>query len=144
MNLSDHFTLEELTASDTAARRGIDNTPDAGQVEKLRYLAAGLEMVRELVGPLHVNSGYRCPELNAAVGSKPSSQHLKCEAADVTCLNGTTPVAMCEAVANSDIPFDQIILEFNSWMHISFVSDREPRGSVLTINKSGTYTGLVV
>ena len=142
MNLSPHFTLTEFTASDTAARKGIDNTPDAAQVEKLRYLAAGLELVRELVGPLHVNSGYRCPELNAAVGSKPSSQHLKCEAADVTSIDGMGVRQMCELVAASDIPFDQIIQEYGAWMHISFAQDREPRGSILTIDRQGTRGGL--
>lgn len=140
--LSENFTLEELTASDTAARRGIDNTPNSEQIEKLRYLAAGLELVRELVGPLHVNSGYRSPKLNAAIGSKPTSQHLKCEAADVTSLSGMPAYQLCEAVAASDIPFDQLIWEFGAWMHISFVSDRAPRGSILTIDKQGTRGGL--
>ena len=142
MNLSENFTLKELTASVTVARRGIDNTPNAEQVERLRYLAAGLELVRDLTGPLHVNSGYRSPALNAAVGSKPSSQHLKCEAADVTSLAGLTPLQLCQAVVESDIPFDQIIWEFGAWMHISFVQDREPRGSILTIDQQGTREGL--
>ena len=143
MNLSQHFTLEELIFSQTAARRGFDNTPDEGQIEKLTYLAARLEEVRTLLGPLHVNSGYRCPQLNAAVGSRSTSQHLKCEAADLTSLRGLTPLQMCLLVEASAVPFDQLILEFTSWMHISFVQGSVPRSSVLTIDKRGVLPGLV-
>ena len=142
MNLSEHFTLQEFTASDTAARMGFDNTPSAAQIAKLTYLASRLEEVRALVGPLHVNSGYRCLKLNRAIGSKDTSQHLKCEAADLTSLHGNNAYHLCDAVAGSGIGFDQLIFEFGSWMHISFVENKQPRGSVLTINKHGTFTGL--
>ena len=141
MNLSEHFTLEEFTFSDTATRLGIDNTPDDDQVQKLTYLASCLEVVRDLIGPMHINSGYRCEELNAAVGSKPTSQHLKCEAADCRSLAGLSPIEMCRRVVDSDIQFDQIIFEFGSWMHISFTDN--PRRSILTIDKRGTQRGLV-
>lgn len=141
MQLTQHFSLDEFTASETAARRGIDNTPNAEQIEKLRYLAQRLEEVRDLVGALHVNSGYRCPKLNAAIGSKPSSQHIKCEAADLISLNWLTPIQLCRAIETSGVAFDQMIYEFDSWMHISFVEEN-PRWNVLTINKSGTKAGL--
>lgn len=142
MNLSPHFTLHELTQSDTADRMGIRNTPNDAQVLKLTYLASQLERVREITGPLQVTSGYRCLELNSAIGSKPTSQHVLCEAADVKSLAGLSALQLCEAVVASGIEFDQVIHEFDSWMHISFVQHRAPRGSILTINRSGTVTGL--
>ncbi len=144
MNLSPHFTLEELTASDTAARLGIDNTPSAAEIEKLTWLAGKLEELRAVVGPLHVNSAYRCLALNRAIGSKDNSQHVLCEAADLKSLiGGVSPLQLCEQVARSDLRFDQVIFEFSSWMHISFAHDRPPRGHLLTINKGGTFAGLV-
>ena len=141
MNLSEHFTLEELVASDTAARKGIDNTPSGRQVQKLTYLASRLEEVRALVGPLHVNSGYRSFNLNRAIGSKDTSQHVACEAADLSSAQYSA-LQLCQAVVDSGIQFDQLIYEFESWMHISFAQGRAPRGSVLTIDKQGVRTGL--
>lgn len=140
--LSLHFSLDELTRSDTAARLGIENTPTPAQVEALTWLASQIERVRRLTGPLRVNSGYRSPGLNAVVGSKPTSQHVKCEAADLSSMAGLTALEMCRLVEASGIPFDQVIWEFGSWMHISFVRGRRPRADVLTIDRHGAFSGL--
>ena len=140
MNLTLHFSLEELIRSDVALRKGIDNTPSAEQIEKLRVLAQHLEEVRAIVGPLYINSGYRSPALNAAVGSVPSSQHVLCEAADVISLDGYTPIQMCRMVRDNGILYDQLIHEFGAWMHISFGS--RSRKQLLTINANGTVDGL--
>lgn len=140
--LSQHFTLEELIASDTAARLGLDNTPDEDQVKKLEFLASQLELVREVTGALHVNSGYRSPAVNTAVGSKDTSQHCKCEAADLKSLAGHTPLELCRMVRDSTLQFDQLIYEFDAWMHLSFVIGKTPRRSVLTIDKAGTRAGI--
>jgi putative chitinase len=143
MNLSAHFTLEELTHTEV---RDIDNTPSATQVDKLRWLAEQLELVRDLTGPMRVTSGYRCPMLNSRVGGQPSSQHMVCEAADLQSLGAVlTPLEMCRRVRDSDIAFDQLIYEFGAWMHISFRQDyetRPPRRIVLTIDRRGTREGL--
>lgn len=84
--LSENFTLEEFTRSDTATRLGIDNTPGEKELEALRILVERtLQPLRDRLGiPVHVNSGYRCPELNEAVGGVPTSQHQKGEAADLS------------------------------------------------------------
>ena len=92
--LSPHFTLEELTFSETASRLGIDNTPSDELIEHAKqYLVPGLERVRVFLDqPIHVNSGYRSVELNAAVpGSSNTSQHTKFEAGDLTCQDYGTP-----------------------------------------------------
>ena len=143
MNLSPHFTLAELTRSETALRRGIDNSASASIVEKLRHTAGGLERVRALLGaPLHVNSAYRGPNVNAAVGGSSTSQHTKGEAADFVAPSFGSPLDICRAIIASDIEFDQLIYE-GSWVHISFVADRAQRQMVLTAHFAGgkvTYT----
>ncbi|HXA97573.1 MAG TPA: D-Ala-D-Ala carboxypeptidase family metallohydrolase [Candidatus Dormibacteraeota bacterium] len=87
MQLTEHFSLEELIASEVAARSGIDNTPSATIVSNLRVLAQGLERVRAAFGgkPIHVNSGYRCAALNAAIGGAGNSLHMQGLAADIVC-----------------------------------------------------------
>src|ERR1051325_8425715 len=86
MQLTEHFSLEELIASEVAARKGIDNTPPDDIVAKLRVLAAGLERVRAVRdGPIHVTSGYRCLALNTAIGGAHDSMHIQGLAADILC-----------------------------------------------------------
>ena len=144
MNLTDHFTLERLTHSDYAVRNNIDNTPNADQIENLKTLAQTLERVQKLLGgEIHVNSGYRCLKLNAALkGSQnPPSAHLEGYAADFTCPSFGTPLEICTAISKNRIPFDQLILEFGAWTHIS-VNPRM-RQEVLTAhftNGKVTYT----
>ena len=140
MNLSDNFTLEELTASQTARRLGLDNTPPPEVIENLTYTANKLEKVRELLGnnAIHISSGYRSPAVNKAVGSKSKkSQHLSGEAVDFTCPKFGTPRQIVEAIKNSNITYDQVIYEFDEWVHISFTQS-DNRKQALTIDSEGT------
>lgn len=123
MQLSDHFTLEELTFSSTAQRLGIDNTPAPEIAAHLTTLAAGLEKVRALLGgPMRIDSGYRCPALNTAVGGAKASAHLEGYAADFVCPSFGTPLQIVKAIEASDIQFDKCIQE-GTWVHISFAPD---------------------
>ena len=141
MNLSTHFTLEELTRSEVAARMGFDNTPNEDEIQNLRRLAALLETVKSAVGmkPVMINSGFRSKPVNDAVGSKDSSQHRIGCAADLR-VPGMKPREVVEACIANGVPFDQIILEFDAWTHISVPNtpDAKPRGQRLIIDKAGT------
>ena len=141
MNLSEHFTYDELTRSETAARHGFDNTPNESEVDNLKRLAALLEEVKKAVGgkPVMINSGFRSKQTNDAVGSKDSSQHRLGCAADIR-VPGMTPRQVVEACIEAQVPFDQIILEFDSWTHISVANtpDAALRGQKLIIDKQGT------
>jgi zinc D-Ala-D-Ala carboxypeptidase len=141
MNLSPNFTLEELTRSEAAARNGWDNTPNEAEIENLKRLAALLQDVKAAVGgkPVLINSAYRSKQVNDAVGSKDSSQHRLGCAADLR-VPGMTPRQVVEACIEAKVPFDQIILEFDSWTHISVPNtpDAAPRGSKLIIDRQGT------
>jgi len=130
MNLSPNFTLAELTASEIAMRRGIDNTAPPEVVENLTKLASLLELVREILGnPIHINNGYRCPELNAIVGGAPTSAHLDGRAADFVCPGFGSPHDVAKVIAESGLQFDQLIYEGN-WVHIA-IRDTQ-RQQVLT------------
>ena len=140
MQLSDHFTLEELTHSEVAERKNLDNTPNALEVSNLVRLAALLEEVRSLLNkPIMLNSGFRSKPVNDSVGSKDSSQHRIGCAADIR-VPGMTPRQVVEAVIASDIGYDQIIEEFSSWTHISVPNtiETKPRKQALIIDKAGT------
>lgn len=119
MMLSEHFALEEFTASQTASRLGIANDPPPAVVNNLRTLARRLEAVRGLLGgrPLIISSGYRSPELNEAVNGSRNSAHLQGLAADFICPAYGTPQQILRALAGSQIIFDQAIEEFGSWVH---------------------------
>jgi hypothetical protein len=122
MKLSKFFSLREMVFSKIAEDNDIDNTPTPAILEKLKYTASQLDKVRELLGkPVNISSGYRCLQVNRRLGSKDSSQHLKGEAVDFKCELFGNPKRVFEAIKASNIPFDQLILEFNSWVHISFV-----------------------
>ena len=110
--------LAQLTASETAIRKGIANDPTPEQIANLVDLAATLEQVQRLVGPIHINSAFRSRELNAAIGGSPTSAHLDGYAADIVSPGFGTPREVCQAIASSGIPFDQLIQEGN-WVHIS-------------------------
>lgn len=138
--LSPHFSLEELTASETASRKGWDNTPNAQELANLKRLATFLEAVRTILGqPIHINSGFRSKQVNDAVGSKDSSQHRQGCAADIK-VSGMTPDQVVRKIIASGLAYDQIIKEWDSWTHISIPSyeiDR-PRRQALTIDRAGT------
>jgi len=137
--LSPHFTLEELTFSEAAARNDWDNTPDAQQTENLVRLADLLEEVRmEFLAPIIINSGYRNEKANAAVGGKPNSQHRFGCAADFR-IPKMTPAEICRKIKDSGIIYDQLIQEFDSWVHISVPTDPDgkPRRQALIINRAG-------
>ena len=138
MQLSEHFTLEELTVTD---HRLLDNTPNAGEIENLRRLALFLEKVKEVLGgkPVMVNSAFRSKAVNDAVGSSDKSQHRLGCAADIR-VPGMTPDAVVRAVMASGLAYDQLIREFDSWTHISIpnVPTAAPRKMALIIDKTGT------
>jgi len=140
MNLSPNFTLQELTHSDAAVRQGWENNPDANEINNLTRLAELLEQVRALLGkPISINSGYRSKKVNDSVGSKDSSQHRIGCAADIR-VSGMTPSQVCETIKTSDIQFDQLIREFDSWTHISVPNTASDvaRKQMLIIDKQGT------
>lgn len=143
MRLSQNFSLGDLVYSETAEQCGIDNTPPPEIVENLKRLAAGLEAVRSLLGaPLEISSGYRCAALNEAVGGSGASQHVQGLAADFDCPAFGTPFEIARAIQQSVIEFDQCILEYGRWVHLSF-SDA-PRRRMLTIydEEKGYIAGL--
>jgi uncharacterized protein YcbK (DUF882 family) len=140
MNLSPNFTLDELIASQTAARKGLDNTPNATEVANLVRVAALLEEVRTLLNkPILINSGFRSKAVNDAVGSRDTSQHRIGCAADIR-VPGMTPREVVEACIAANIGYDQIIEEFGSWTHISVpnTASTAPRKQALTIDRQGT------
>ena len=140
MHLSSNFTLDELTVSQTAARNGWDNTPNASEIANLTRLAGLLEQVRNVIGrPITINSGFRSKLVNDAVGSRDSSQHRIGCAADIRVTN-MTPDQICETIKASGIQFDQLIREFDSWVHISVTNNPSdtPRNQMLIIDRAGT------
>jgi hypothetical protein len=141
MNLTPHFTLDELTASETAERNGWDNSPNEQELENLKRLADFLEQVKVVMGgkPIMISSGLRTKKVNDAVGSKDTSQHRLGCAADFK-VPGVTPDEVCRKIIASGIPYDQIIREYDRWIHISVPSsvDTAPRRQALIIDKAGT------
>ena len=138
MNLSEHFTLEELIAT---SHREFDNTPNATEIANLTRLAATLEQVKTLLGgkPVMINSGFRSKQVNDSVGSKDTSQHRIGCAADIR-VPGRTPNEVVKAIIASDIGYDQLIREFDAWTHISVpdMPSRPPRKQALIIDRQGT------
>lgn len=148
MRLSQNFTLDELTFSDTAERLNIDNAPDEVVVENLKFLCVHvLQKIRDEFGPVIVTSGYRCHQLNSYIGGSKMSQHCRGEAADIK-----VPSADLRKVAQwiqDNLIFDQLILEAYSdtnpnrgWVHVS-ITGAVNRKDVLTarfINGRATYS----
>jgi len=141
MKLSKNFSMAEFTKSQTAERKGIDNTPQGEHLEAAVALFENVvQKVRDHFGPTTINSGYRCPELNEAVGGSDTSQHCHGQAADIE----------VPGVANSDLAnwiventdFDQVILEFytpgipdSGWVHVSYKADGSNRGKPMTASR---------
>ena len=138
MNLTEHFTLEELTHTD---HREFDNTPNDAELENIKRLAEFLEEVKTVLGgkPIMVNSAFRSKAVNDAVGSKDTSQHRIGCAADIR-VPAMTPDQVVRAVIASDLGYDQVIREFDRWTHISIPNQAgaAPRKQALIIDKAGT------
>jgi len=134
--LSKNFSQDELTASQTATRHGINNTPNETAVENLRMLAALLEQVRELLGnnSIRISSGFRSLALNRHIGSNDFSAHIRGYAADFICPAFGTPIQVAQKIAESNLKFDQLIYE-QSWIHIS--CDPKNRRQLMTARFKG-------
>lgn len=144
MILTPNFTLEEMTHSELAVRRGIENKPPADVLPRLIRTAQLLEQVRAMLGvPLIINSGYRCPEVNRAVGGSAVSAHCEGRAADFIAPTYGTPEDVARRIARSNLSFDQLIFE-GTWVHIAIPREGEtPRLNLLTAHFNGgpaTYT----
>ena len=141
MNLTRNFTLSELIKSDTAIRKGINNNPNAEQIEKLKALCENiLQPVRDHFGRVKITSGFRSVELCMAIGSSANSQHAKAEAADFECV-GVDNAELADWIKDN-LPYDQLIVEYytpgepnSGWIHCSYIPD-QPRASYLWAYKS--------
>jgi uncharacterized protein YcbK (DUF882 family) len=141
MNLSRNFTLSELIKSDTAIRKGINNNPNAEQIEKLKALCENiLQPVRDHFGRVKVTSGFRSVDLCLAIGSSSNSQHAKAEAADFEVI-GVDNAELADWIKDN-LPYDQLIVEYytpgepnSGWIHCSYVAD-QPRASYLWAYRS--------
>ena len=124
MRISEHFTLEELCFSEAAARLGLDNTPSPTAIANLRRVAVVMERVRTQLGdrPIVVHSGYRSAEVNQTVGGAATSAHCCGLACDFVCSAFGTPAEVALAILNSNIEFDQLILEYG-WVHIGLAHE---------------------
>lgn len=134
-----YFTIQELTASATARRKGIDNTPDATATAALTALVANvLDPLREAWGrPIVVTSGYRSAKLNRAVGGAARSQHCRGEAADIRTLSDRRweNRQLFDLIQKLKLPYDQLIDEYDyDWIHVSF-ADGKNRRQVLHVKK---------
>ena len=141
MRLSENFTMAEFTKSQTAERKGIDNTPQGEHLEAAKELFENVvQKVRDHFGPTVINSGYRSPELNEAVGGSSKSQHCKGEAVDIE-VPGVANADLANWIVDN-LEFDQIILEFytpgipdSGWVHVSYKADGDNRRSILTASR---------
>jgi zinc D-Ala-D-Ala carboxypeptidase len=146
--LSPHFSLDELVASQTAARKGIDNTPGAAELRNLKRLALVLEQVREAVGgkSVLISSGYRSPALNKAVGGAKNSAHMLGLAADFSVPSFGTLLQVAKAIAGTPgIEYDQLIHEYGTWVHIGLAADGvlPKRENMSIFNGTGYLAGLI-
>lgn len=116
-----NFTMSELIYSNEAIKKNVNNTPDVESLDNMLLLIASvLQPIRNAIKkPMIITSGYRSPKLNKIVGGKPNSQHLKGQAADFT-IKGLKPKQIVEFIKNMGIEFDQLINEYDSWVHISY------------------------
>ena len=144
--LTPNFTLEEFTDSQTAARKGINNVPPESSLERknLQRTAELMEKVRTLLGnkPILISSGYRGPQVNAAVGGSKNSAHMSGLAVDFSCPGFGTPIQICKRLEPHmrGLGIDQLIHEYNSWVHLG-LSATLPRHMALTIDNHGTRNG---
>lgn len=137
MQITEHFSLDEFIFSETAHNLRIDNTPPSELMFNVTNTCLGLEKIRAFLNmPIIILSGYRCEQLNNAVGGEKESQHVLGQAADIICPNYADPFHLAEVLKNNITYFniDQLILEYNRWVHVSF-SDK-PRAEMWTRKKN--------
>ena len=143
VRLSKNFTLQEFTKSQTAERRGIDNTPVEGHLENAKALFENVvQPVRDNFGVTVINSGYRSGDLNYAIGGSNTSQHCKGQAVDIEC-PGTPNYDVAKWI-EENLDFDQLILEFytpgipdSGWVHVSYKSDDNRKGVLTAMKENG-------
>jgi len=144
MNLSEHFTLDEATHSDTAIRLGIPNQPSDAQLENMKTAAKGMEEVRALLGKaITVNSWLRLPDVNVAVGGSKISSHMDGWAIDFVSPGFGDPLAVCKAIEAAGIKFDQMIHEYGRWTHISFAPEMRQQKLTIFRPENKYKTGLL-
>lgn len=143
MQMSEHFSLAEMTVSANAVRLGLSNDPPPEILARLKIVAAHMERVREALGgkPIRITSCYRSAAVNRAAGGAKTSAHLEGWAVDFVCPTFGTPIEVAMRLAKSGLTYDQLIHEHGVWVHISF--DPKSRGQKLTIDAQGTRTGLL-
>jgi zinc D-Ala-D-Ala carboxypeptidase len=143
--LTPHFSLEEMTDSQTAARKGLTNVPPPSSQEwkNLHRTANVMEEVRTILGdkPILISSGYRSPAVNKAVGGSSSSAHMHGLAVDFSCPGFGSPLTICKTLEPhmKTLGIDQLIHEFNTWVHLGLRS-APPRHMAMTIDNKGTRT----
>lgn len=148
MQLTSHFSLEELTSSNKAKALKIDNTPPKEIIENLKALALALELLRSvLAAPIKISSAYRCPALNAAVKGSKTSAHVQGLAADIT-VEGMTPRQICEKILFAGLPFQQMICEDVSkefpngrWVHFAIDRNTPMKREYLEMSNGKYYKG---
>jgi hypothetical protein len=150
MQISKHLSLAEVSRSETAKRKGINNTPSGEHLENFKKLAENIfEPIREHFGvPIHISSGYRSKELNSAIGGSSTSQHCQGEAIDID-MDGTSITnAQIFNFIKDNLNFDQMIWEFGTdknpdWVHVSYESTGKQRKQILKAVKSGGKTSYI-
>jgi len=144
-NMTPHFSLEEFTQSDTAARLGIDNRlPDELRENALKTLEM-MERIRfHIDAPITITSGYRCKALNGVIGSKPGSDHTLALAVDFRAPKAGSPFQIAKDLASviGIVGIGQLILEFGTWIHVSTKIPDKVINRIITIDKDGTRAGI--
>ena len=143
--MTPHFSLEEFTASDTAARLGIDNRlPDELRENALKTLQM-MERIRfHIDAPITITSGYRCEALNRAVRSKSGSDHTLAFAVDFKAPKAGTPFEIAKDLASviDVLGIGQLIFEFGTWVHVSLARPEKTINRIITIDKTGVRAGI--
>jgi zinc D-Ala-D-Ala carboxypeptidase len=143
--LSPHFSLAEFIRSDTAERYKLDNTPPPEVRDRLQRTAEMMEQVRDLLGgfSIRINSGYRGPAVNKAVGGVDSSAHTQGWAVDFICPDFGSPFQVCEKIVASGLLFDQLIHEYGRWTHLSFAPTMRRQPLSIASAAHGYVKGIV-
>lgn len=143
MQLSKNFSLDELTHSNTAIAHNIPNIPDDTTINNLKALVENvLQPLRDLIGPIHIDCGYRCPEVNKLVGGVPTSQHCFGQASDLS--NGPANNKLIYDTIIAHLPFDQVIVEGGTfeepaWIHVSYSTTHNRKQKLSHIHGQSGY-----